>query len=162
MRNCLALVLVLSSAAAVSAAVLDDGATISNSGSTNTLGYTIKVWTNGGAQITMSRTTAPRPFTIDADLATRFFADVRAARANPGGGGHCMKSASFGTTTGVIWHNYNSVDLQCPPFSPAVAALAADVRLVEAAANIDTRLRRFPLPGGMRMIPTATPEVTPT
>ena len=154
--------LVLVSVTALSAAPIRDGAVITNSGSTNTLGYSIKVWSGGDAAISMRRGTAARAFRIDNDLATRFFNDVKAARANPGVPAHCMKSASFGTTTNVAWHNYTSFDLQCPPLSAAVATLAQDVKLIESAANIDTRLRRFPLPHDVRMIPTATPEVTPT
>ena len=162
MRNSWLLVLVLVSAAAVSAATSDDGAVITNSGSTNTRGYAIKVWSNGNAQITMKGSAATREFRIDDDLATRLFTDVKAARSNPGTAGHCMKSASFGTTTGITWHDYSSYDLQCPPLTSEVAALAQDVKLVETAANIDTRLQRFPVPHEVRMIPTATPEVTPT
>lgn len=162
MRNSWLLALLFASAAAVSAAAADDGAIITNSGSTNTLGYAIKVWSNGNAQITMKGSTATREFRIDDDLVARLFNDVKGARANPGVPGHCMKSASFGTTTAISWHDYNSYDLQCPPQTSEVATLAQDVKLVEAAANIDTRLRRFPLPHEVRMIPTATPEVTPT
>ena len=75
---------------------------------------------------------------------------------------HCMKSASFGTRTTVAWHDYTSFDLQCPPLSPSVARLGTDVGVVQASANLDTRIRRIPLPRDIRMIPTATPEVQPT
>lgn len=160
MRNICLVVLVLASANVALAAETNDGAIIANSGSTNTLGYEIKLWSNGKAQITMNGG-APRAFRIDDDLASRFFSNLAAARANPGVSGHCMKSASFGTSTNVTWHGWSSFDLQCPPLSPAMMLLNTDVRQVQATANIDTR-RRIRLPGDVRMIPTAAPEVTPT
>lgn len=156
------LALLLSSATSIAGATAQsDGAAITNSGSTNTLGYTIRVWSNGGADITM-RGATPRAFNLDDDLAGRFFTDVKAARDNPGSPSHCMKSASFGTSTSVTWHGWSSADLQCPPMTAPMNALAQDVRLIQQAANIDTKIRRFPLPHDLRMIPTAAPEVTPT
>ena len=159
-RWLLAFLLSLATALA-SAAPQSDGALITNSGSTNTMGYVIKVWSNGGAEITM-RGMAPRAFNLDDDVAARFFADVKAARSNPGSPQHCMKSASFGTSTSVAWHGWSSADLQCPPFTEPVGLLAQDVKLIQQAANIDNSIRRLPMPRDVRMIPTATPEVSPT
>lgn len=139
-----------------------DGAVIRNSGSTNTAGYLIKVWSDGQAQVTMRGSQVPRSFTIDGALASSFFTDVKAARANPGTPGHCMKSASFGTTTTVLWHGWLSSDLQCPPYTPAMQALLADVRAIEQAGNISSGPRRTRIPLEPRMIPSPAPEVSPT
>lgn len=138
-----------------------DGAVITNSGSTNTAGYSIKVWSDGTGQVDL-RGGGTRAISLDVDLVNKFFTDVKAARANPGTPGHCMKSASFGTTTVVLWHNYQSTDLQCPPFTSDVMALGADVRNIQAAANLASPPRRIRLPLEPRKIPMATPEATPT
>jgi len=149
--------------ALVAAAAQPDGAVIRNSGSTNTAAYTIKVWSDGRGEVAMGRMGGSgKPFTVDADVAKSFFTNVRAARQDPGSPGRCMKSASFGTTTTVHWHGWNSFDLQCPPWSPSVQALASDVRAIQAAANIDTGIHRIPLPREPRMIPSSAPEVSPT
>ena len=137
-----------------------DGAVITNSGSTNTAGYTIKVWSDGSGEVSV-RGGATREVKLD-DFAAKFFADVRAARRDPGTAGRCMKSASFGTTTTVQWHDYQSVDLQCPPFTTAVTALSADVRNIQAAANLAPPPNRIRVPLEPRKIPSATPEATPT
>lgn len=168
MRKSWLLVLLFSSAAASALAnPRVDGATITNSGSTNTAGYTIRVWSNRTADVLVRGpqrfgiAPAPRTLQLDQDLTARFFADLQAARENPGVPAHCMKSASFGTATHVAWHDWTSFDLQCPPYGGAQGLLAQDVKLIEAAANVGT-VRRLPIPGGLRMIPTAAPEVTPT
>lgn len=149
--------------AVAAAAARPDGAMIRNSGSTNTAPYSIKVWSDGRAELTTGRTeTSPRSFSVDPAVAKQFFTDVKAARANPGTPSHCMKSASFGSTTTVEWHGWNSPDLLCPPFTPSVQAVAANVRTIEAAANLGTGLHRFPLPREPRMIPSTAPEVSPT
>ncbi len=149
--------------AAVAAAPQRDGAVIVNSGSTNTAGYSITIWSDGSG-LAQVQGGAGRPFTISNDLAARFFTDLKAARANGQQLQHCMKSVSFGTRTNVRWHGWLSPDFQCPPFTTPVAALAQDVSAIESAANIQAgpHLRRIRLPGEMRKIPTPTPEVTPT
>lgn len=149
--------------ALVAAAARPDGAVIRNSGSTNTAAYNIKVWSDGRGEIVVGHVVAPgKSFTVDPDVAKNFFNNLKAARQDPGAPGRCMKSASFGTTTTVQWHGWNSFDLQCPPWSAPVQALAANVRAIQAAANIDTGLHRIPLPREPRMIPTTAPEVSPT
>ena len=139
-----------------------DGAVIRNSGSTNTAGYIIKVWSDGQAEVTMRGALAPRSFTVNPSIAKSFFTDVKAARANPGTPGHCMKSASFGTVTTVLWHSWASSDLQCPPYTAPMQALLADVRAIEQAGNISSAPRRTRIPLEPRMIPSTAPEVSPT
>jgi hypothetical protein len=152
-------------ALAAAAAARPDGAVIHNSGSTNTSGYSIKLWSNGRGELTMGRGPGwgtGRVFELDQSVAERFFSNVKAARQDPGTPGHCMKSASFGTSTTVQWHGWSSPDLQCPPLSSAVQAVAADVRDIQQAASIGNQLRRIPLPREPRMIPSTAPEVSPT
>jgi hypothetical protein len=157
-------VLVVLVLALFSAAPQRDGATIVNSGSTNAAGYTISVWSDGTGSAMVRGATAATSFSISQEAAERFFQDVKAARSNGAQLQHCMKSASFGTRTVVQWHGWVSPDLQCPPFTDEVRALAGDVQTVEGSANIQpgSPLRRVPLPAEMRKIPTATPEVQPT
>lgn len=141
-----------------------DGATILNSGSTNTAGYKITLWSDGTATAQVGRG-APAPFTISKEAAERFFADVKAARGNGAQLQHCMKSASFGTRTIVQWHGWSSPDLQCPPFTAEVSALAKDVSEVQTAANIhpgNPLMRRIPMPVEMRMQPSASPSPAST
>jgi hypothetical protein len=144
-----------------------DGATIVNSGSTNTSGYSIKLWSDGTGSVSTGNGT-PTTFTVPADTAAKFFADVKAARDSGGAQlQHCMKSASFGSRTTVQWHGWASPDFTCPPFSPAVGALSQDASAIEAAANVPARgmpghLVRKPLPIEMRKTSTPTPEAEPT
>ena len=160
-RTTLPLLALAALTTAASASAIRDGGIIRNSGSTNTAAYEIKLWSDGSAML-IEQGRQQRYFRVTPETSERFFRDVAAARAEPGVPRACMKSASFGTRTTVLWHGYLSVDLQCPPLSPAVARLAADVSAVQASASIDTRIRRIPLPHDLRKIPTATPEVQPT
>ena len=161
MRNILAIALLASSIAVASAAPMRDGAVIANSGSTNTAAYTIKIWSDGEAHVALSGS-APRTIHLDVDLTAKFFTDLKAARANPGVPGRCMKSASFGTTTTTLWHGWQSPDLQCPPFNTPMTALFADVHNIQIAANLANPPHRIRLPLEPRMIPKASPEVSPT
>jgi hypothetical protein len=144
------------------AAAQRDFATIRNSGSTNTAGFTITIWSDAGGSASVQGAT-PMPFAVPDDLRARFFADLHTASNDVAAATHCMKSASFGTSTFVQWHEWSSPDLQCPPFSASLGALASDVHAIEAAAGITTLVhRRIGLPPDLRKIPTATPEVQPT
>jgi hypothetical protein len=163
MRNGLLLLMAIASVLLDTAAVQQrECAVIHNSGSTNTAAYTISVWPDATGQVLASGTPS-KQISLPKDLASRFFADLRAAQSDPGVPQHCMKSASFGTSTVVEWHGWKSPDLQCPPFSHSVGALATDVRDIQSAADIRLgTIHRIHLPGDVRMIPTATPEVQPT
>lgn len=163
MRGRLHPLLVFAGALALFAAQTQrDGAVIVNSGSTNTAPYSITVWSDATAK-TSVRGGMPATRTIPPALSNRFFGDLRAARANGSPPAHCMKSASFGTTTIVTWHGWHSPDLQCPPYSASVGALAADVRSIEAAAGIQAMTpHRIRLPIEPRKNPPTIPEVQPT
>lgn len=169
-RWTLLVALVTTTAAAAGASSSPDGAVIVDSGSTNTLGYKIQIWSNAKATVvTQNRlgTTqaAVKPFTVPSSVATRFFADLQAARKGHAKGVPCMKSASFGTTTRVTWHGWMSPDLDCPPGDALTAALVHDVGVIRKASGIDSMpLHRVGLP--MRPMPfapiSAPPSPAPT
>lgn len=142
-----------------SAAMLD-GATIVTTASTNTAGYAVKIHSDGHGVVAVQNQ-QERAFTIDPSLAKKFLEDAKAARANPGTPGHCMKSASFGTATTVTWHNYTSIDLQCPPYSQAVAMLAHDVQAIQQAAGVGAPVHRIRLPIDQRRVPTPASPAQP-
>ncbi len=131
----------LSASIAPSLSRVLDGATIVNSGSTNTVGWRITLHSDGSGR------TGGRAFTIPRSLASKFFADVAAARnpRNPARG--CMKSISFGFHLNVTWHGWTSPDLSCPAESELAESLTADVnRIVEIAKPSGGMRRvRFPL-----------------
>jgi hypothetical protein len=118
-----------------------DSAVIVDSGSTNTAGYTIEVGSDGAGLLTLqSRPGAPAPgpkkFAIAASVASRFFADLKAARAANVPGAPCMKSASFGTSTHVSWQDWKSPDLDCPSQNPVLSAVIKDVNAIRAASGV--------------------------
>jgi hypothetical protein len=119
-----------------------DSAVITNSGSTNAYGYTIKVTPDGNATVAMqARGAAPsaaKPFTVESATITKFFADLAAARKANLTSVPCMKSASFGTTTHVTWQGWQSPDLDCPPSSDLGTALANDVEAIRKASGVSS------------------------
>ncbi|HET7813552.1 MAG TPA: hypothetical protein VFL13_04200 [Candidatus Baltobacteraceae bacterium] len=145
-------------AAAAAAAGMRDGAVISNSGSTNIPGYSIKIWSDGSVSSPQSQTKH-----IDASLAARFFADAKASKhAGSIGTKGCMKSASFGSVTTVNYHGWTSGDLECPgnpAFSSDVHALA---KAVIGAQVPGRRIPRLPnevrRPESSPVQPTASPD----
>jgi hypothetical protein len=147
-----------------------DGATIIDSGSTNSLGYKIQVWTNGSATLTVQNRgsvaqAAAKPFALSQSATASFFAALKAARDGNATGMSCMKSASFGTTTRITWHSWTSPDLDCPAGNALTAALVHDVGVIRAASGINTMpLHRGVLPiQPVPMQPTSTaPAATPT
>ncbi|MGC1379844.1 MAG: hypothetical protein WA814_02330 [Candidatus Baltobacteraceae bacterium] len=128
-----------------------DSAVIVDSGSTNTQGYKIQVWSDNTASITMqSRAGAaestPKAFNVPAETAAKLFADLAAARKARVTSGPCMKSASFGTTTHVTWQDWVSPDLDCPPNDALTAALVKDVEAIRQASGLNSLpIRRPPL-----------------
>jgi hypothetical protein len=129
-------------AVCAAAAPSRDGASIVDSGSTNTAAYTIKVWSDGTAEV------SSKSFTIAPSLAARFFADLKAARDGKAAGEHCMKSASFGTSTHVLWHGWTSPDLDCPPSDKLTSAIVNDVSAIRAAGKVTAAPLRGMFPGG--------------
>jgi hypothetical protein len=147
---------------AACAAAEPDGATIVNSGSTNFTGYTIDVRSDGSASARISNrgiaaASTPKPFTLDAATTKQFFADLAAARRNNAIAKPCMKSASFGSTAHVTWHDWTSADLSCPAGSAAGAALIHDVQAIVAATGVQPGPRR----GGGPLMRQPQPEPSP-
>lgn len=127
--------------AALVAASPTDTATIVNSGSTNTYGYSIVVWSNGKASATLrerggAAAGSPKAFTVPAATVARFFADLAAARKGNAQSAGCMKSASFGTTVHVTWQGWVSPDLSCQQSDSLGAALVKDVDDIRQRAGI--------------------------
>ncbi|PZR56053.1 MAG: hypothetical protein DLM50_09560 [Candidatus Meridianibacter frigidus] len=121
-----------------------DGALIANSGSTNSPAYAIRVRSDGFAQITGGG--SPREARVDGTLAGKLLADARVAKtANPRGGAPCMKSASFGSRTTVLYHGWRSPDLGCPA-EGILATLTGDVQAVASALGAGHPGHRVTLP----------------
>ncbi len=121
-----------------------DNAVIVNSGSTNSYGYRIDVSTDGTATVTLQQrggaASTPRPFTVPAATATKFFADLAAARKGNAATVPCMKSASFGSTIKVTWQGWTSPDLTCPPKDSLGEALVSDVEAIRKASGVSEML----------------------
>lgn len=119
-----------------------DGAVIVDSGSTNTSGYRIQVWSDGSASIVLQKRGVTqgvsKPFAVTPSVATQFFANLKAVRTANVNTLPCMKSASFGTTTRVSWHGWSSPDLDCPSDRAVLNALVASVSKIRAASGIGT------------------------
>lgn len=141
------MVLPLSSCAANTPA--RDGATVVDSGSTDSSGYKMDVWSDGNAALTLQdrgrATHGPlKTFTIAASLAHRFFADLKAARDGLAVAGEfCGTYAGNTMTTYVQWHGWRSPDLACAPAPKSVLILALinDVNAILSASGVD-RSRR--------------------
>jgi hypothetical protein len=122
------------------AAAPAQSALIVNSGSTNSYGYSIQVWSDGTASVTMQRrgTTVgtSKAFTVPAATVTRFFDDLAAARKDNAATVPCMKSVSFGTTMRITWQGWTSPDLSCPPKDARDDALLSDVAAIRQAAGL--------------------------
>lgn len=135
-----------------------DGAHIVNSGSTNTPAYEIRIWSDGHARVTTKGNT--NNVRIDPGVARQFFADAKKAKAENATGAACMKSASFGSKTTVLYHGWRSPDVTCP-LTGTLAALASDVAVISQALD-PVRPRRIQLPPNEpRRFPDEKPTPTP-
>jgi len=105
---------------------------IVNSGSTNTLGFTLTVAENAAAMLEQGNSREPKQLPIE--TVGRFFATLRAVGPLDAlSASQCTKSASFGTTTKVFYAGKASPDISCPNPNPQVQELARDVMaLVDA------------------------------
>ena len=123
-----------------------DAAVIRTSGSTNTAPYEIVVVPSGDATIVQSRSETHVRL---ASPQTRwlFYRLARAAPLDTFPAGHCMKSASFGTSTTLDWNGHHSPDLSCPGGDPALRELAriADVIVKQLGVRTQRPVRRMPL-----------------
>jgi hypothetical protein len=131
----------LAIAIGVAAAPSRDNAVIVNTGSTNTPGYKISVWSDGSASVTMSHRDgspagSPKSFSVAPATAARFFSDLAASRAGKAVTAPCMKSASFGTSTHINWNGWVSPDLDCPPNDSLGDALVRDYQEILKASGV--------------------------
>jgi len=116
-----------------SAATAPSDAVIVDSGSTNTIGYTIVIHLDYSAQVTLDGA-LPRDATLPAADAKSLFARLAAAAPLDAlTRGHCMKSASFGTSRRIAYAGKISPDLTCAgdeearELAGAVGAIVADL-----------------------------------
>lgn len=118
---------------------------IVNSGSTNMAGYRIEVLPNGN--MAYASGVNIRSTVLPAAVTQKLFGDVRTALPFAQMGlKPCPKSASFGSTTVLIYKNQTTPDVSCPG-SPKAAVLYADVQTVRQAAVVNLIPRRqFPAP----------------
>jgi hypothetical protein len=146
-------------------AATPETAVIVDSGSTNTSGYRIEMRSDGKASLTlqgrhgMGTPSPAKAFTVDSALTARFFNNLKAAHTANVTGSPCMKSASFGTTTHVMWHDWKSPDLDCPSENALLSALIGDVNAIRQASGVGT------LPGLGGHVPQSGPphvEATPS
>jgi hypothetical protein len=115
-------------------------ALIRNSGSTNTAGYAIVVHSDGTADVTQGGSTTHK--TIDAPQAKWLFAKLKAAMPlSAMTGGHCMKSASFGSVTTIVYSGESTPDLSCPG-SADVRELARTVNVIVEQLGVSVRPAR--------------------
>jgi hypothetical protein len=87
--------------------------TINNSGSTNTLPYTLSVFNDGSAVLESAGTTR-KTFpsgSIDARTLESLLQQIGDVTVLTGG--RCMKSVSFGTVTKISYKNKTSGDISC-------------------------------------------------
>jgi hypothetical protein len=112
-----------------------EAALIRNSGSTNTQPYTIAVKPDGSAVVVVG-SGAPEERRLPPAQTAALFEQLRAAAPLDAlAHGHCMRSASFGTTTTVTFGGVTTPDLSCAPgpgtraLADTVAALVAGLRL---------------------------------
>jgi len=144
-----------------------DGAVIVDSGSTNTSGYRIEIWSDGNATIVLQNRgvahSTAKPFAVAPAVAAQFFANLKAARTANVNTLPCMKSASFGTTTRVTWHEWTSPDLDCPSDHAVLDALIASVNKIRAASGIGTLpgLGHGAGGGPIRVQPSPSPSESP-
>ena len=128
-------------------------ATIVVSGSTNTLPYQIVVQSNGSASVEI-RGRASAVKKLSSGAVKSFFEDLHSAapvdaiKTQP-----CMKSASFGTTTHVLYDGKQSPDLSCAT-GDAAQRLSADVNAITSELDVNTLKRQGDEPA---MFPQPTP-----
>jgi hypothetical protein len=119
-------------------------AVIKNSGSTNAAGYTIVLHPDATAELRQNGTTVAK--TVAKAQAAKLFDQLHATgRLDALPIGHCMRSASFGSTTTVTYAGHTSGDLGCNGGDPNVIALQTAVAAIAnqlGATAFSARYRR--------------------
>jgi hypothetical protein len=127
---------------------------VENSGSTNTFGYRILVRPDATVYV-LQNGAIHRTIADKADV-THFLAAVKAAGPlSAMTSGHCMRSASFGSSTRITYAGESTGDLTCGA-GPAAQDLAAQAQAIVQDVGIPRfrSFRSFPLP---RPAVTASP-----
>jgi hypothetical protein len=126
-------------------------AVIERSAATNLAGFSITVTRAGVATVRSGLTN--RFIDLKQELARQLYADLdRAGKLGELPTGHCMKSASFGTTTTIAYGGERSPDLQC--------AQNAVERSLDADAQTILRTATTGMPQG-RSLPTMIAPASP-
>jgi hypothetical protein len=119
---------------------------IRNSGSTNTAGYSIVIHPDYTADVADGRGGMVKK-TVGAPQAKWLFDRLKADMPfEQLGGGHCMKSASFGSYTTIVYNGERTPDLQCPG-GPETRELNRTIGVIVEQLGISTRR----VPGMMRL-----------
>lgn len=124
---------------------IDSEVRIVNSGSTNTLGFTLTLASDGTAKLEQGDAVQSRK--LPETIVTNFFATLRASGPldalpeTP-----CIKSASFGTTTRIFFNGKPSPDISCPSQNSLVQQLASEASALLDAAGARA-VPRHPLAG---------------
>lgn len=119
---------------------------IRNSGSTNTLGWTMAVKRSGQVNIVIENTRNHIRGNLPQTLTERFFLDLDAAMPitdlpQP----HCAKSASFGTVTTIYYDGQLSPDVSCPD-NDLEKKLYHDLKRMEKLMGLTYLFRYSPNP----------------
>ena len=115
-------------------------ALIVNSGSTNFQGFSLVLSADGEATLEQGNSTSQSY--LPQTLVARLFADLRVAGALDAlPPSRCMKSASFGTATRIVYRGKSSPDISCPSPNPLLRRLAIDVMSLLGAAKISATRR---------------------
>jgi hypothetical protein len=119
-------------------------AVITRSASTNRAGFSLVVRPTGA--VTARLGTLTQVVHVGTGLVKQLYADLdRAGELDRLPAGHCLKSASFGTTTSIAYKGWSSPDLQCAQNS-AERALQSDVDAISTQALKGMPQRRRTLP----------------
>jgi len=119
---------------------------IRNSGSTNTAGYLIVIHADYSADIADGRGGTTKK-SVAEPQAKWLFAKLKADLPfTQLGAGHCMKSASFGSFTTIVYNGETTPDLQCPG-SDETRELNRTIGVIITQLGISTRR----MPGMMRL-----------
>jgi hypothetical protein len=127
-----------------------DFGTIENTGSTNIAGYTIAVYASGRV-VPQGAGAGAKAVKILPSIAAKLLHDVIAAEPlSHLKVRHGVKSASFGTSTFIIYHGQRSPDLSFPGDAKS-QALHDDVQAIVKAAHLGNQPRRSaPMLGTVR------------
>lgn len=132
-------------------------AVIVNTGSTNTKGYEITVYSTGGAMLLMKAADRPIKYSVNArkvQEASKLFRDLAAAMPLTDlPVRHGMRSASFGTRTFITYKGQQSPDL----------TFGGDARAATLKADIDAITQQLGVSNSPRhpAVPLNAPELQP-